>query len=106
MSSGLPQVLVAVVLLSVGGGAAASLTRSAARAVVVARALEEIHLYVGGFVDSIRVAGGSGAGERHLDVGTLVWEVGADDGSVGAVTFHHVALVDPVRFAFVRSSLP
>ena len=103
----LPEALVAIVVLSVGLGSVASLTRMSAAALVRARALDETHAALHSFIDSASAAGvRPSAGARDLAFGRLAWNVPAAAGAEATARFEHDALPTPVEFAFAVRAGP
>lgn len=97
------ELIAAVIVVGVGMTAVASLTATAARATARARALDETHVILLSFVDSLRVEGTPGSGQAALPAGTVTWSVPGVPGEDAWVQFDHVALPDSVlvRFAVV-----
>lgn len=94
------ELVVAVAIVSMGVAGVASLTAAAARSLVHARALDEAHVLLRNFVDSVAAAGGSGAGNAPLPSGTLSWSVPPTPGSDAWARFEHMALPTAVRIDF------
>lgn len=97
------EVVAAVIVVSVGVAAVASLTATAARTTARVRALDETHAILLSFVDSLRLEGASGSGQAALPSGTVTWIVPSAPGEDAWARFDHVALPDSVliRFAVV-----
>lgn len=94
------ELVVAVAIVSVGVAGVASLTASAARSLVHARALDEAHVLLRNFVDSVATDGSPDSGSAVLPSGTLTWSVAAPPGSNAWASFEHVALPTPIRLEF------
>lgn len=94
------ELVVAVAIVSVGVAGVASLTAGAARSLVHARALDEAHVLLRNFVDSVAALEGPESGSTVLPSGTLIWSVPRTPGSDGWARFQHVALPTPVRLDF------
>lgn len=101
------EALIAIVVLSVGLGSVASLTRTSASALVRARALDETHAALQSFIDSAAASGaGPSSGSRDSAFGTLSWSVPAAPGAEATARFEHDALPEPVEFAFAVRADP
>ena len=101
------ELLVAVVIVSVGVAGVASLTAAAARSLVRARALDESHVLLRNFADSVLAEGGHGSGSAELPSGDLAWSIPQAPGTAGWARFEHVALPAPVQIDFtVPAALP
>ena len=94
------ELVVAVAILSVGVAGVASLTATAARSLVHARALDEAHVLLRSFVDAAMSEGGPESGSTELSSGTLTWSVPHTPGSHAWARFEHVALPTPVQIEF------
>lgn len=97
------ELIAAVIVVGVGMTAVASITATAVRTVARARALDETHVILMSFVDSLRAEGTSGSGQAALPAGLVTWSVPGVSGEDAWVQFDHVALPDSVlvRFAAV-----
>ena len=95
------ELVVAVAIVSLGVAGVASLTAAAARSLVHARALDETHVLLRNFVDSVAAEGGSGSGSSALPSGTLSWNVPGTPGLGAWASFDHVALPTSIRIDFV-----
>lgn len=101
------ELVVAVAIVSMGVAGVASLTAAAARSLVHARALDEAHVLLLNFVDSVAAEGGSGSGNAALPSGTLSWSVPPTPGLDAWARFEHVALPTPIRIDFtVPTTVP
>lgn len=100
------ELVVAVAIVGVGITGVASLTATAVRTMARARALDDTHATLLNFMDSMRVEGGVGSGQRSLPLGTLTWSVPDVTGGDAWAQFDHVALPDPVllRFSVLSAS--
>ncbi len=94
------ELLVAVAIVSLGVAGVASLTAAAARSLVHARALDEAHVLLRDFADSVLAEGSHGSGSAELATGTLAWSIPQSPGASGWARFEHVALPAPVRIEF------
>lgn len=94
------ELMVAVVIVSVGVAGVASLTAAAARSLVHARALDEAHVLLRNFADSVVAEGGHGAGIAELPSGDLAWSIPRAPGARGWARFEHVVLPTPVQIEF------
>ena len=95
------ELVVAVAIVSLGVAGVASLTAAAARSLVHARALDETHVLLRNFVDSVSAEGESGSGSSVLPSGTLSWNVPQTPGLGAWVSFEHVALPTSIRLDFI-----
>ena len=102
----LVEVVVAVAIVSVGVAGVASLTATAARTLVRARALDEANVLLQSFVDSAGIGGGPESGRRELHAGLLTWSVPLAPGSDAWARFEHVALPAPIRIDFTVPAVP
>lgn len=91
------ELVVAVTIVSVGVAGVASLTAAAARSLVHARALDEAHVLLRHFADSVLAEGGHGTGSADLPSGSLAWSIPQSPGVGGWARFEHVALPAPVQ---------
>ena len=94
------ELVVAVAIVSVGVAGVASLTAAAAGCLVQARALDETHVLLRTFADSVLAEGGHGSGSAALPSGTLTWSVPQASGGHAWAMFEHVALPAPVQLEF------
>lgn len=94
------ELVVAVAIVSVGVAGVASLTAAAARSLVHARALDETHVLLRNFADSVVTEGGHGSGVAELPSGSLAWNIPRTPGMSGWARFEHVALPAPVQIEF------
>ncbi len=99
----LVELIVAVAVVGVGMTGVASLTATAARTMVRARALDEAHAILLSFADSAGLDGNPGSGQSALPLGTMTWSVPNAPGVEAWVQFDHIALSDSV---LVRFSVP
>ena len=104
--SSLIELIVAVAIVGIGVTGVSSLTATAARIVVRAKALDEAHATLLSFVDSIRAGASAGSGQKALALGTVSWNVPNTPGTEAWVQFDHVALPDPVLVRFSVVSHP
>ncbi len=95
------ELMVAVAIVSVGVAGVASLTAASARSLVHARALDETHVLLRTFADSVLAEGGHGSGSAALPSGTLTWSVAQAPGGDAWAIFEHAALPAPVRLEFM-----
>ena len=102
----LVELVVAVVIVSVGVAGVASLTATAARTLVHARALDEAHVLLRSFVDSAGAGAGPESGRRTLHAGVLTWSVPTAPGSGAWARFQHVALPAPIQIEFIVPVAP
>lgn len=101
------ELLVAVAIVGVGVAGVASLTAAAARSLVEARALDETHVLLRNFADSVLAEGSHGSGSANLPSGTMTWNVPGAPGAGGWARFEHVALPVAVQLDFtVAATLP
>lgn len=94
------ELLVAVAIVGMGVAGVASLTAASARSLVRARALDEAHVLLRSFADSVLAEGAHGAGSVDMPLGSLTWSVPPTPGERGWARFEHVALPEPVRIEF------
>ncbi len=97
----LVELVVAVAIVSVGIAGVASLTATAARSLVHARALDESRVLLQSFVDSVAAERLPGSGQSRYPGGMLTWDVSASPDSVAWASFEHVALPAPIRIEFI-----
>lgn len=96
----LAELVVAVAIVGLGVVGVSSLTATAARTLVRARALDDAHVTLQSFVDSARVGNGPVSGRRDLPSGELSWSVPQDPGSEAWVRIDHIALPEPLVVRF------
>ena len=94
------ELVVAVAVVSVGVAGVASLTAAAARSLAHARALDESHVLLRNFADSVLAEGVHGSGSAELPSGNLAWSIPQTPGTGGWARFEHVALPAPVQIEF------
>ena len=103
----LVELLVAVAIVGVGLAGVGSLTAAAARSLVHARALDEAHVLLRNFADSVLAEWGHGSGSTELRSGNLTWSIPRPPAATGWARFEHVALPAPVQIEFtVAASEP
>ena len=100
LGGSLMELIAAVLVVGVGATAVASLTATAARATARARALDETHVMLRSFVDSLRLEATPGTGRTTFPVGTMTWSVPSAPGDDAWVQFDHVGLPDSIRVRF------
>ena len=96
----LAELVVAVAIVGLGVVGVSSLTATAARTLVRARALDEAHAALQSFVDSARIGNGPASGERDLPSSKLTWNVPQSPGSEAWARIDHIALPAPIFLRF------
>ncbi len=96
----LVELVVAVAIVSVGVAGVASLTATAARSLVHARALDESRVLLQSFVDSVAAEQSLVSGQSTYPGGVLRWGASASADSAAWASFEHVALPVPIRIEF------
>ena len=94
------ELLVAVAIVGLGVAGVASLTAASARSLVRARALDEAHVLLRSFADSVLAEGAHGSGSADLPLGSLTWSVPRTPGGRGWARLEHTALPEAVRIEF------
>ena len=95
------ELVIAVTIVSVGVAGVASLTATAARSLVYARALDESRVLLQSFVDSVAGEQALISGRSTYPGGMLTWDVSASADSAAWASFEHVALPAPIRIEFI-----
>ncbi len=106
VGASLAELVVALALLGIGIVGVASLTGTAARALIRARALDDTYRVLRSFVDSAGPGGEAESGQQVLPSGVLRWHVPAVPGSPAWARFEHVALPEEVEVGFVVPGVP